>query len=155
MSVRLIYEVGCPGGSIERKGKEMQRWSELSPEERNKIVADTTMEGELAPYTEDLNMAYRVAASMTFAPRGKREWQLLHLRIMPAHSGQQVSRCSAYFGLDPSGIFIGAPTPAQAICLAALDKYGVQFEDGRELYTAEKQLGGPHKRGNISSIEYD
>lgn len=134
----------------------MQRWSELSSDARNKIVADTLMEGELAPYTEDLNAAYLVAASLTFPPHGKSEWQQLHLRITPAYAGQRVSRCSAYFGPDPTtGIFIGASTPAQAICLAALYKYGVQFEDGTELHPVDKQLGGPDKRGNISSIEYD
>lgn len=130
----------------------MQRWTELSPEERNKIVAETIMHGVLAPYTEDLNAAYLVAASMTFAPRGKPEWQQLHLKIMPAYSGQQVSRCHAFFGSDPvTGIFIGAPTPAQAICLAALYRFDVQFEDGQQLHANDRQLG----QGNIVSIEYD
>ncbi len=35
----------------------MQRWSELSPEARNKLVAETIMEGELAPYSEDLKVS--------------------------------------------------------------------------------------------------
>src|SRR5438128_2453194 len=121
----------------------MQRWSELWVEERNKIVADTIMDGEIAPYTEDLNAAFRVVGSMTFPPHGKREWGQLHLNVEPAYSGEQVSRCHAFFGpLTSSAIFIGAPTPAQAICLAALYRYNVLFEDGKELYAGERQTGG-------------
>ena len=132
----------------------MERWSELSPDERNKIVADTIMDGEPGRYTEDLNEAYRVAAAMTFGPHGKREWQQLHLGISPMFTGQQISRCHAYFGPDlETGIFFGAPTPAQAICLEALNKFGVQFEDGEQLYTSERETGG--KRGRLVSIEYN
>jgi len=40
-----------------RKEEQMQRWSELSPEARNKLVAETIMEGELAPYSEDLKVS--------------------------------------------------------------------------------------------------
>jgi len=133
----------------------MQRWSDLSPEERNKIVADTIMDGELAPYTEDLNEAYRVAASITFSPHGRREWQTLHLSIMPLSLGEQVGRCSAYFGPDiATSIFINAATPAQAICLAALYKYDVQFEDGVPHRAPNKRIGGPDQLGNISFIAY-
>jgi len=129
----------------------MQRWSELSPEERNKIVADTLMDGDLAPYTEDLNAAYQVAEVMAL---NKPVTGSLHLDITPAIGGRG-GRCHAYFGHPLSDhISIGAATPAQAICLAALYKKGVQFEDGKELYSAEKQIGGPDKKGNLSSIEY-
>jgi hypothetical protein len=130
----------------------MQRWSELSPDARNKLVANTIMDGELTPYTEDLNAAYRVAEAVAL---DKREMKSLHLSITPTIVGHGVGRCHAYFGHPLSDhIMIGAPTPAQAMCLAALYKYDVQFEDGQELRVAEKQLGGLHKLGNIATIEY-
>ena len=48
----------------------MQRWSELSSEARNRLVADTIMEGELAPYSADLHSAYHVAEAVAFDKRG-------------------------------------------------------------------------------------
>ena len=126
----------------------MQRWSELSPEARNKLVADSIMEGELAPYSEDLNAAYHVAEAVAFDKRGM---ATLHIAIIPTVKGQGVGRCHAYFGPPlPDVIKIGAPTPAQAICLAALYLYGVQFEDAVVLRAPGRQGG----LGNINSIEY-
>lgn len=127
----------------------MQRWSELSSSARNKLVADTIMDGELAPYTEDLNAAYHVAEAVAFKGLGMGN---LLLQIPPSVNGH----CHACFGYPSSdNIMHGASTPAQAICLAALYRYDVQFEDGRVLRAPEKQLGGPDKRGNIAFIEYD
>lgn len=119
------------------------RWHDLTPEQRDQLVADELMEGERARYTQDINAAWQVASwiIMSMGPSVSAnalvtpEDYVLHLQPV----SQRGERCKAWFG---NHMPIIAP-PAEAICLAALYRSGITFEDGHTHSVAEKKLGGP------------
>jgi hypothetical protein len=96
------------------------RWAEMTPEERNQLVAERVMHGVPGRYTEDLNAAWQVVeqvASENIYSSG------LHVFLHPGG-------CDAMFGpLQLARGTIWGRTAPEAICLAALWVHGVPLED--------------------------
>jgi hypothetical protein len=96
------------------------RWAEMTSEERNSLVAERIMDGEPGPYTEDLNVAWKVVQRVA----GENIYTL-GLHLFP-HSGG----CDAMLGpLQLARGTIYGRTAPEAICLAALWVHGVPLED--------------------------
>ncbi len=95
------------------------RWGEMTPAERNRLVAEQVMHGVPGPYTEDPNAAWqvveRVAGENIFT---------LGVHLFPHPGG-----CDAMFALQLARGTICGKTAAEAICLAALWVHGVPLED--------------------------
>ena len=128
-------------------------WAELSPEERNKFVADTLMNGKLAPYSQDFNAAWLVVQEICRERHGPvtigedigaRKPSGFTLTV--AGDGQ---RCYASFG---NLLKVGAATPAQAICIAALVAEDVTVEGGQESWLYDKQIGSSTRI--LDSLEF-
>jgi hypothetical protein len=96
------------------------RWAEMSPEERNRLVAEQIMRGVSGPYTEDLNAAWQVVERVA----GENIF-LLGVHLFPHRGG-----CDAMFGpLQLARGTICGRTAPEATCLAALWIHGVPLED--------------------------
>lgn len=109
------------------------RWKDMTPEERDQLVAKTFMQGLLAPYTQDLNATWKVVEELVFRNgpllmgQDPATYKHLLLHLMVSSPG---GRAEVWYG---SRVPIVAP-PAQAICLAALATENITFEDGQEIY---------------------
>lgn len=122
----------------------------MTPAQRDALVAEKLMDGKRAAYSEDFNAAWQVVQEIC--------WQ----RHDPLTLGEDIStkkfggfvlevpsdgqRCYASFSRE---IKVGAATPAQAICIAALLTSGENLEDGQELYSVERD-----GRKTLNSLEF-